>query len=195
MKYVHIIKFLLTHDLTQLKECWRAEFTRRKTVSIYRVLISHIRIKSTHKKYLFWWRLAHEMYMYGNKKQKETAWNIQKKLVYKFKIDIHLGAKIGKNLSFPHPYSITVAENVTIGENLIIHQNVTIGCSHEPMHIIIGDNVYIGTNSIILGGEIKIGNNVKIGGMSFINKNIPDNCTVYTQKTNTIILNGFQNGI
>lgn len=189
MKYIHIIMFLLTHDLTQLKECWQDEFTRRKTISIYRVLISHIRIKSMHKKYLFWWRLAHEMYMHGNKKQKETAWNIQKKLVYKFKIDIHLGATIGKNLQLPHPYSITIGESAIIGENLIIHQNVTIGYGHEPMHIIIGDNVYIGANSVILCGEIKIGNNVKIGAMSFVNKDIPDNCTVYTQKTNTIIQN------
>ncbi|MCO6546122.1 MAG: hypothetical protein J6564_10000 [Gilliamella sp.] len=55
------------------------------------------------------------------------------------------------------------------------------------MRIIIGDNVSIGANSVILGGKIKIGNNVKIGAMSFVNKDIPDNCTVYTQKTNTII--------
>ena len=47
----------------------------------------------------------------------------------------------------------------------------------------------IGANSVILGGEITIGNNVNIGAMSFVNKNIPDNCTVYTQKTNTIIQN------
>lgn len=52
-----------------------------------------------------------------------------------------------------------------------------------------GDNVYIGSNSVILGGEIKIGNNVKIGVMSFVNKDIPDNCTVYTQKIDTIIQN------
>ena len=59
------------------------------------------------------------------------------------------------------------------------------------MHIIMGDKVYIGANSIILGGEIKIDNNVKIGAMSFVNNDIPDNCTVYTQKINTIILNEF----
>ena len=49
-------------------------------------------------------------------KNKKKPLGKYKKLVYKFKIDIHLGAKIGKNLHFPHPYSIT------IGENLFIHQ-------------------------------------------------------------------------
>ncbi|WP_338030655.1 serine acetyltransferase [Erwinia endophytica] len=36
--------------------------------------------------------------------------------------------------------------------------------------------------------NIKIGNNVTIGAMSFINKNIPDNCTVFTEKINRTIV-------
>ena len=80
-------------------------------------------------------------------------------------------------------------KNTIIGKNCYILQNITIGGANEPIKIIIGDNVSIGANSVILGGEIKIGNNVKIGAMSFVNNDIPDNCTVYTQKTNTIIQN------
>ncbi|OCG02280.1 serine O-acetyltransferase [Gilliamella sp. wkB112] len=189
MKYIHIIKFLLTHDLTFLKECWKAEITNGKKITFYRILKSYIKTRDPRKIYLFWWRLANQMYLHGNSNQKRVAKRIQKKLVIKFGIEIMLGSKIGKNLKLGHPYCITINENVTIGENLIIHQNVTIGCSHEPMHIIIGDNVCIGANSLIIGGEITIGNNVKIGAMSFVNKDVPDNCTVYTQKTNTIIQN------
>lgn len=189
MKYIHIIKFLLTHDLTHLKECWLIELTSGKKISVYRVIKSYLKTRSPQKKYLFWWRLANEIYIHGNDKQKSVAKKIQSKLISKFGIDIMLGTKIGKNLSIAHPYSITINKNVTIGENFTIHQNVTIGISHDPTNIVIGDNVYIGTNSVILGGEIKIGNNVKIGAMSFVNKDIPDNCTVYTQKTNTIIQN------
>lgn len=99
------------------------------------------------------------------------------------------GAKIGKSPFFTYPYSITINNNVTIGDRCTILQNVTIGLSREPINIVIGNDVHIGTSSIILGGEIKIGNNVKIGALSFINTDIPDNCTVYTQKTNTIIQN------
>jgi len=114
---------------------------------------------------------------------------MQKDLVMKFKIDIELGAYIGKNLTLAHPYSITITKNAIIGENCFILQNVTIGGSSEPIKIVIGNNVSIGANSVILGGEITIGNNVRIGAGAFINKDIPDNCTVYTQKTNTIIQN------
>lgn len=191
MKYIQIIYFLLNHDLTHLKQCWLKELTGGKKISIYRVLKSYLSTKSLQKKYLFWWRLINEMYLYGNKNQKNIAKRIQMKLISQFSIDIMLGTKIGKNLSIVHPHSITINKNVTIGENFIVHHNVTIGIGHEPINIIIGDNVYIGTNSIILGGEITIGNNVKIGAMSFINKDIPDNCTVYTQKSNIIVQNNY----
>ena len=189
MKYIHIIKFLMSHDLTHLKECWLVELTSGKKVSFYRVIKSYLKTRSLQKIYLFWWRLANEMYLHGSDKQRDVAKKIQPKLISKFGIDIMFGARIGKNLLLVHPYSIAINKNVTIGDNLIIHQNVTIGQNHSPIKIIIGDNVSIGANSVILGGEIKIGNNVKIGAMSFVNKDIPDNCTVYTQKTNTIIPN------
>ena len=189
MKYIQIIKFLLTHDLTHLKECWLIEVTNNKPISIYR-LLQHFLKKSCDKKdYLFWWRLANEMYLNGNRRQQIIAQKMQKDLVMKFKIDIELGAYIGKNLTLAHPYSITITKNAIIGENCFILQNVTIGGSSEPIKIVIGNNVSIGANSVILGGEITIGNNVKIGAGAFINKDIPDNCTVYTQKTNTIIQN------
>ena len=189
MKYIQIIKFLLTHDLTRLKEYWLIEVTNNKPLSIYR-LLQHFLKKSCDKKdYLFWWRLANEMYLNGNRRQKIIAQKMQKDLVMKFKIDIELGAYIGKNLTLAHPYSITITKNAIIGENCFILQNVTIGGSSEPIKIVIGNNVSIGANSVIIGGEITIGNNVRIGAGAFINKDIPDNCTVYTQKNNTIIQN------
>ena len=189
MKYIQIIKFLLTHDLTHLKECWLIEVTNNKPLSIYR-LLQHFLKKSCDKKdYLFWWRLANEMYLNGNRRQQIIAQKMQKDLVMKFKIDIELGAYIGKNLTLAHHYAITITKNAIIGENCFILQNVTIGGSSEPIKIVIGNNVSIGANAVILGGEITIGDNVKIGAGAFINKDIPDNCTVYTQKTNTIIQN------
>jgi serine O-acetyltransferase len=45
------------------------------------------------------------------------------------------------------------------------------------MFLIIGDDVYIGTGSVLFG-EIIIGNNVIIGSNTLVNKNIPDNCTI-----------------
>lgn len=41
----------------------------------------------------------------------------------------------------------------------------------------IGDNVWVGTGSIITGG-IKIGNGVTISAGSFLSRDVPDNCLV-----------------
>ncbi len=43
---------------------------------------------------------------------------------------------------------------------------------------VIGDDVYIGTGSVLSLGDITIGNNVIVGANSVVNKSIPDNCTV-----------------
>lgn len=41
----------------------------------------------------------------------------------------------------------------------------------------IGDNVSIFVNTVIIG-DITIGDNVTIGACSFVNKNVPPDCTV-----------------
>ena len=41
----------------------------------------------------------------------------------------------------------------------------------------IGDNVYIGVGAKVLG-NIRIGNNVKIGANAVVIKDVPDNATV-----------------
>jgi acetyltransferase-like isoleucine patch superfamily enzyme len=60
------------------------------------------------------------------------------------------------------------------------HINKSIQCSNSPENdigrnsVYIGDNVYVGPNTVISKG-IKIENNVIIGANSFVNKNIPAN--------------------
>ncbi|EEC9965547.1 serine acetyltransferase, partial [Escherichia coli] len=51
----------------------------------------------------------------------------------------------------------------------------------------IGSNVDIGANCCIIGLSRKIGDNVKIGAMSFINKDIPSNCTYITKKSGVVL--------
>jgi serine O-acetyltransferase len=55
-------------------------------------------------------------------------------------------------------------------------------------YTVIGDNAEFGANSCIIG-DITIGNNVTIGAMSLINKNVPDNHTVYNSKDMIVIRN------
>lgn len=95
-----------------------------------------------------------------------------------FAIDI-ISQKMGGGFFVSHGNS-TIVYAQSVGKNFLIHQNVTIGRGKKingndvP---VIGDNVFIGTGAIVIGG-IHIGNNVKIGAAALVNKDVPDNCTV-----------------
>ena len=101
-----------------------------------------------------------------------------------------MGARIGAGLRVSHYVGIVISQRSVIGENLHIKQNVTIGVKslQQQGGVYIGDNVDIGANSCIIGDDIHIGNNVTIGAMTFINKDIPDNCKVYNKRETTISL-------
>lgn len=75
---------------------------------------------------------------------------------------------------------------VTIGDNCQLAPNVAIYTAGHPVHpdsrnsayeygipVSIGDNCWIGGNSVICPG-VKIGNNVIIGAGSVVTKDIPD---------------------
>jgi len=180
-KYFHIIKFLITHDLTELKQFWESDFIKNKKFK-WTILFVRL-IKKEKGNYFFWWRLANEMHLHGNKKQRKVSMKINSKLIFKYNADIMLGAKIGKNLILAHQINITIHHNVEIGNNCSIMQNVTIGANNfGVVDIKIGDNVFIGTGTVIIGGELRIGDNVIIGALSFVKKDIPNNHICYTKK-------------
>ena len=87
---------------------------------------------------------------------------------------------------------VFISKEATIGNNCIIFQNVTIGRNENGHAPIIGDNVLIGANSVIVG-KVKIGNNVKIGAGCVVSIDIPDNSVavmehprILKNKSNTI---------
>ena len=70
--------------------------------------------------------------------------------------------------------------NSTIGKNCNIAHNTTIGeVSNGKLkgYPTIGDYVWIGTGSVIVG-NITIGNNVLIAPNAFVNINVPDDSLV-----------------
>lgn len=95
-----------------------------------------------------------------------------------FAVDV-ISKKMGGGFLVCHGNS-TIVYAQSIGKNFLVHQNVTVGRGKKidgnevP---VIGNNVFIGTGAIVIGG-IHIGNNVKIGAGALVNKDVPDNCTV-----------------
>lgn len=92
---------------------------------------------------------------------------------------VHLYGKIGWGTE---PWIITIGDNVHItdGVKFITHDGGTLLYRHMipdleiTKPIVIGDNVYIGNNVILLPG-VTIGNNVVIGAGAVVTRSIPDN--------------------
>ena len=121
--------------------------------------------------------------------------NYLKELVYRFSGEytterlVSMGMKVGKNfkrlngviLDPGHCWLIEIGDNVTMAPrvHILCHDASTkqfLGYT-KIGRVTIGDNVFIGAESVILPG-ICIGNNVVIGANSTVTYNIPDNSVV-----------------
>jgi len=95
-------------------------------------------------------------------------------------IEIHPGAKIGKNFFIDHGTGVVIGETTIIGNNVILYHGVTLGSrvgNAVKRHPTIGDNVYIGAGAKILG-NVKIGRNVKIGAGAIVINDLAEQKTV-----------------
>ena len=102
-------------------------------------------------------------------------------------IEIHPGAKIGKNLFIDHGMGVVIGETSEVGDNVTIYHNVTLGGSspsidserqrHEKRHPTIGHDVVIGSGAQIIG-PIKVGNNARIAANAVVVKDVPENATM-----------------
>jgi len=98
----------------------------------------------------------------------------------RYGFQISARSEIGPGLYLGHWGAVVVNPEVKIGKNCNLAHGVTIGQTNrgEKMGIpTIGDDVWIGTNAVIVGG-IKIGNNVLIAPNSYVTTDVPDNSIV-----------------
>lgn len=95
-------------------------------------------------------------------------------------IEIHPGARIGRKFFIDHGMGVVIGETTYIGDNVLIYQGVTLGGTgkeHGKRHPTLGDNVIVGAGAKILG-NLKIGENSRIGAGSVVVDNVPENSTV-----------------
>ncbi|SHM99032.1 maltose O-acetyltransferase [Anaerosporobacter mobilis DSM 15930] len=103
-----------------------------------------------------------------------------------FYCDYGTHIEVGKNFFANYNCTILDVAKVTIGDNCQLAPNVAIYTAGHPTHpdtrnsgyeygisVTIGDNVWIGGNSIICPG-VRIGSNTVIGAGSVVTKDIPD---------------------
>lgn len=99
---------------------------------------------------------------------------------YKYGFQIPYMTNIGEGFYIGHFGTIVINRNAKFGRNCNVAHNVTVGQTNKGIHKGVptfGDNVWIGTGSVIVGG-IEVGNNVLIGPNSYVNFNVPSNSLV-----------------
>ena len=115
-----------------------------------------------------------------NKKYYFIARYITEKTKRKTGIEIHPGAKIGKNLFIDHGFGVVIGETAVIGDDVTIYHGVTLGGTGKETgkrHPNIGNKVMIGAGAKVLG-NITIGDNVKIGANAVVLNDVENNTTV-----------------
>lgn len=103
-----------------------------------------------------------------------------------FYCDYGTHIEVGKNFFANYNCTIIDVAKVTIGDNCQMAPNVAIYTAGHPLHpvsrnsmyeygieVTIGDNVWIGGNTVIMPG-VHIGSNTVIGAGSVVTKDIPD---------------------
>jgi serine O-acetyltransferase len=97
-------------------------------------------------------------------------------------IDIHPGARIGRNFFIDHGFTV-IGETAEIGDDVTIYQQVTLGGTspHDGVagkrHPTIEDGVVIGSGAQVLG-PITVGRRARIGANSVVNKDVPEGATM-----------------
>lgn len=103
-----------------------------------------------------------------------------------FYCDYGFNIEIGKRFFANYNCTILDVAKVKIGDNCLFGPNVSLFTAGHPVHpdtrnsgyeygkeINVGDNVWIGGNTVVCPG-VNIGNNVVIGAGSVVTKDIPD---------------------
>ena len=102
-------------------------------------------------------------------------------------IEIHPGAKIGKNLFIDHGMGVVIGETSEIGNNVTIYHMATLGGIAPSInsndqrqvkrHPTLSDCVVVGSGAQILG-PVMIGVNAKIGANAVVTKDVPENAVM-----------------
>jgi serine O-acetyltransferase len=97
-------------------------------------------------------------------------------------IDIHPGARIGRNFFIDHGFTV-IGETAEIGDNVTIYQCVTLGGTNPTngnpgkRHPTLEDGVIIGSGAQVLG-PITVGSRARIGANAVVTRDVPEGATM-----------------
>ena len=97
-------------------------------------------------------------------------------------IDIHPGARIGRNFFIDHGFTV-IGETAEIGDDVTIYQNVTLGGTNPTngitgkRHPTLHDRVVIGSGAQVLG-PITVSEGARVGANAVVTKDVAPNTSV-----------------
>ena len=87
-------------------------------------------------------------------------------------VRIERGMQVGERFHIIHTGMLQVHPHAIIGDRCGVMHNVTIGTNMGPECPVIGDDVFIGVGSSVLGG-VTIGNDARIAGNTLVISDVP----------------------
>ena len=138
---------------------------------------------------LFYHRLAHRLY---RARLFFLARAVNHWARFLTAIDIHPGAKIGRNLFIDHGFTV-IGETAEIGDNVTIYQSVTLGGTNPTngvagkRHPTLKDNVIVGSGAQILGPVI-VGERARIGAAAVVTDDVPEGATMVGLKARSTLV-------
>jgi serine O-acetyltransferase len=97
-------------------------------------------------------------------------------------IDIHPGAKIGRNFFIDHGF-VVIGETAEIGDNVTLYQCVTLGGTDPAngiagkRHPTLSDGVIVGSGAQVLG-PIIVGPRARVGANAVVTRDVPEGATM-----------------
>lgn len=134
---------------------------------------------------VFFHRFAHWLYRRGLRLPARLVSQFSRHLTG---IEIHPGAKIGRNLFLDHGAGIVIGETAEVGDNVTIYHGVTLGGTGKDTgkrHPTVESGVFIGAGAKILG-PIRIGAGAKIGAGAVVVRSVPAGATVVGVPARTV---------
>jgi serine O-acetyltransferase len=107
-------------------------------------------------------------------------------------IDIHPGAKIGRNFFIDHGFTV-IGETAEIGDNVTIYQCVTLGGTNPTngkggkRHPTLCDNVIIGSGAQVIG-PIIVGERARVGANAVVTDDVPEGATMIGLKARSTLV-------
>jgi serine O-acetyltransferase len=176
---IGIIEYIMNRRLSQI---FYSDLYRYDGKSGFREFTKRI-LRTPAFRYTFFFRLSS-----NSKGIKKIIYHrlILRRMSFKYGYQIEPDTIIGQGLYLGHHGTIIINPRAILGDNINIAPGVVIGKTNRGKKMgvpLIGNNVWIGANSTIVGG-ITIGNNVLIAPNCHVDNDVEDNTII---KANNIV--------